>query len=151
MKAALVFFLFLIAGDSFSQDITVNWIQNLDSTEFKLFYHKRELPRAFYRIQGIKTPNKIASAADSYSPGCTNPVRGQLNWGAKCGKNWVICVTRGSNAVSTIIYFLDYDTGKLRAYSTTEWSRRDITFGQIIQLLKTGENGLAELDPADFN
>lgn len=150
MKAVLVFFLFLVAGTSFSQDGTVTWIQHADSSEFKLFYHKKHLPKAFYRVDGI-TPKKLANAKDDYSPGCTNPVRGQLNWIAKHDEKWVICLTKGSSAVMTIVYCLDYITGKLRAYSTTGPVSREITFGEFLDLLKSGQRKLEELDPADFN
>jgi hypothetical protein len=150
MKAVLVFFLFLVAGNSFSQGEIASWIQNADSSEFKLFYHKKHLPKVFYRVDAI-TPKKLANAKDVYSPGCTNPVRGQLNWIAKKENKWVICLTKGSSAVMTIVYYLDYSTGKLRAYSTTHPVSREITFGEFLSLLKSGQRKLEELDPADFN
>ncbi|MGV3612349.1 MAG: hypothetical protein ACO1N0_15430 [Fluviicola sp.] len=150
MKIFLVFFLFLGVGNSFSQDGTVTWLQNADSSEFKLFYHKNHLPKAFYRVDGID-PKKLANAKDFYSPGCTNPVRGQLNWVAKKENKWVICLTKGSSAVMTIVYFLDKETEKLKAYSTTRPVNREITFAEFMSLLKSGERKLEELDPADFN
>ena len=148
MKATWVFFLFLTAGNSFSQE-TVSWIRTIDSASFEVFHHKKHLPKAFYKIQGIENGKQLANQEDDYSPSCVGKIRGQLNWVAKRDENWVVCITRGGSAVITKIYFLDYDTGKLRAYSSTARVKHAITFGELSGLLQSGNLGLEELNSAD--
>ena len=149
MKTGLLLLLFLYAGNSFSQDET-SWIQHIDSTEFKLFYHKKHLPKAFYQIQGIETPKELANPTDRYSPCCTNPVRGQLNWMAKRGGKSLICITNGGSAVITRVYLLDSNTGKLIAHSSVSPLKPEITFGEFLGLLQSEEVKLEQLNPVDF-
>lgn len=141
MRVGLLFFLLLTAANSFSQDTTVAWIQNMDTASFKMFYNKKDIPKKFYEILGIENIGKIADPTDNYSPGCTNPIRAQLHWIAKQKNRWVFFITYGSSAVSDKLYFIDLDNHKVNVNLVRlpgKYKRDSFHFGQLVALINSG-------------
>ncbi|MNV00555.1 hypothetical protein D3C71_907210 [compost metagenome] len=141
MRVTLLFFLLLNTGNSFSQDSTVAWIQNMDTTSFKMFYHKKKIPKKFYEILNIKKISQVANPGDDYSPGCTNPIRSQLHWIAKQKNRWVLFMTYGSSAVSDRLYFIDLDNDKVNVNLVRlpgKYERDSFHFGQLVALINSG-------------
>jgi hypothetical protein len=152
MKTLLFIIFILTSGLSFSQDTTVTWIKNIDTTAFKLLYNKKDIPKEFYRVLNVKKINKLANPTDNYSPGCTNPIRGQLHWLAKQKNKWVICVTYGGKGVYTKFYFLDKDKGTLNinVLNFPRPKKSNTTFGQIVTTIKSGQYSFEEFDQDQF-
>lgn len=149
----LILITFLLTGRlSFSQDSTVTWIKNIDSTAFKMFYNKKDIPKEFYRVLNIKDISKIANPTDKYSPGCVNPIRGQFHWMAKQKSRWVISVTYGGRAVSTRYYFLDKekDSLNINEINFDVPKRGKTTFGQIVTTIKSGQYSFEEFDADQY-
>ncbi|WP_430402973.1 hypothetical protein [Fluviicola sp.] len=141
MRVALLFFLLLNTGNSFSQDTTVAWIQNLDTTSFKMFYNKKKIPKKFYEILGVKSIGEIANPKDNYSPSCVGSFRGQLHWIAKQENRWVFFITRGSSAVCDMLYFIDLDNHKVNANLVRlpgTYTRNSFHFRELVAFINSG-------------
>ena len=152
MKICLITILLLTSRLSFSQDTTVAWIKNIDTSAFKLFYNKKQIPKEFYPVLNIEKIRKLANPSDNYSPGCTNPIRGQLHWIAKQNNRWVISVTYGGKAVHTRYFFLDKDKGTLNINELNfNLPRRGkTTFGKTVTAIKNGQYTFEEFDPEQY-
>jgi hypothetical protein len=152
MKTLILITFILTSGLSFSQDTTVTWIKNIDTTAFKLLYNKKDIPKEFYRVLNVKDINKLANPTDKYSPGCINPIRGQLHWLAKQKDKWVICVTYGGKGVYTKFFFLDKEKGTLNINELNfpEPKKSNTTFGQIVTTIKSGEYSFEEFDQDQY-
>jgi hypothetical protein len=148
MKASLILILILTCGLSYSQDTSVTWIKNFDTSSFKISYNKKDIPKEFYRVLSIKRINKLANSSDKYSPGCTNPIRGQFHWMAKEKEHWVISVTYGGKGVDTRYFFLDKDkvTLNINEMNFNLPRRGKTTFGQIVTAIKGGRYEFEEFD-----
>ena len=149
MRLFLIITLLLTSGLSFSQDTTVTWIKNIDASSFKMLYDKKDIPKEFYRVLDIKDLKRLANPKDKYSPGCTNPIRGQLKWIAKQKNRWVISVVYGGKGVSNCYYFLDKEKGNLNI-NEIKFQRRYLTFGQTVQNIKAGKYEFEEYDPEQY-
>ena len=152
MKTLLLITFILTSGLSFSQDTTVTWIKNIDTTAFKLLYNKKDIPKEFCRVLNVKDINKLANPTDKYSPGCINPIRGQLHWLAKHKNKWVICVTYGGKGVYTKFFFLDKDKGTLNINELNfpEPKKSNTTFGEIVTTIKSGQYSFEEFDQDQY-
>jgi len=152
MRTSFIIILLLTSGLSFSQDSTVTWIKNIDTSSFKMLYNKKDIPKEFYRVLNVKDINKLANPTDKYSPGCTNPIRGQLHWIAKQKNRWVICVTYGGKGVHTRFYFLDKEKGTLNINEINFPTpmRSDATFGQVVASIKSRQYEFEEYDADQY-
>ncbi len=152
MRTTALLIFFLICGRIFSQDTSVAWIKNIDTSRFEMRYDKKDIPKEFYKVLNIENINKLANPTDKYSPGCTNPIREQLHWIAKENNRWVICITYGGRGIFTRFFFLDTDKGKLNInemhFQTPK--RNDTLFGQIVASIKSGQYEFEEFDPDEY-
>ena len=152
MRTFLIIIFLLTSRLSFSQDTTVTWIKKIDTSAFKMFYNKKDIPKEFYRVLNVKDIKKLANSTDKYSPGCTNPIRGQFHWMARQKNRWVISVTYGGKGVYTRYYFLDKDKGTLNINELIfdVPKRGKTTFGQIVSTIKSGQYSFDEFDPDQY-
>ncbi len=152
MKNILTVALFITCRVFYSQDTTVVWIKNIDTTTYKIFYKKKEIPKEFYRVLNIKDIKKLANPKDKYSPGCINPIRGQFHWMAIQKKKWIICVTYGGKGVYTKFFFLDKDKGilNINELNFPEPLKSNTTFGQVVTIIKAGQYAFEEFDPEQY-
>jgi hypothetical protein len=152
MRAVLIIIFLLTRGLSFSQDTTVTWIKNIDTSAFKVFYNKKDIPKEFYRVLNVKDIKKLANSTDKYSPGCRNPIRGQFHWMAIQKNRWVISVTYGGRGVTTCYYFLDKEKGTLNINKIIfdVPKRGKTTFGQIVATIKSGQYSFDEFNPDKY-
>ncbi len=152
MRTYLILILLLTSRLSFSQDSTVTWINNIDTSAFKMLYNKKDIPKEFYRVLNIKDIKKLANPTDKYSPSCINPIRGQLHWMARQKNRWVICVTYGGKGVYTKFFFLDKEKGSLNINEINfpEPKKSDTTFGQVVADIKSGQFSFEEYDAEQY-
>jgi hypothetical protein len=152
MRALTIIILLLTSRFSFSQDTTVTWIKNIDTSSFKMLYDKRDIPKEFYPVLSIEALNTIANPSEKYSPGCINPIRGQLNWIAKQKSRWVISVTYGGKGVWTRFFFFDKENGKLNINEMNFLGpkRSDTTIREVAALIKSGQYEFEEFDPNQY-
>lgn len=152
MRTILLILLFSTCRLLFSQDSTVTWIKNIDTSLFKMLYNKKDIPKEFYRVLNVKDINKLANPTDKYTPSCMNPIRGQLHWAAKHKNKWVICVTYGGKGVSTKFFFLDKEKGELNINELNFPipKKSNTTFGQIVMSIKSGEYSFEEFDQNQY-
>ncbi|MCW3084070.1 MAG: hypothetical protein JWP12_1436 [Bacteroidetes bacterium] len=142
MKAFfLIIFLFTIQL-LYSQDTTVTWLNNIDTTAFQLHYNKKAIPKELYPLIKIDKAKDIASADGLYQAGCVGSglPRRRLNWIAKDTNNhWVLSISHGGYSSGTEYYFIDRSKGTLNVncftfYGSTNFN--DLSFGSTIPLLK---------------
>lgn len=143
MRTIFLILFLLTIEFSFSQDTTVTWLNNIDTSSFQIFYKKKNIPVYFYSIIGIKNKKDIASSNKSYQTGCVGRhglPRKRLNWLAQDNNNhWVLSVSYGGFAHGTKYFFINKDNGKLNVncfhfFGTPNYN--DLTFGATIYRLK---------------
>lgn len=141
MRALTIIILLLTSRISFSQDTNVTWIKNIDTYAFKLLYDKRDIPKEFYSVLSIEDLNTIANPSEEYSPGCTNPIRGQLNWIAKQKSRWIISITYGGKGVCNRFFFFDKDNGELNINEMNFLGpkKSGTTIREVVTLIKSGQ------------
>jgi hypothetical protein len=152
MKTSLIIILLLLSRLSFSQDTTVTWIKNIDTSSFKIIYNKKSIPKEFYRILEIKKIEELANSTDKYTPSCKGLIRGQFHWMARQKDYWVISVTYGGKTVGTRYLFLDKNESKLNINEINfNLPRFGMTsFGQIVSEIRLGQYEFEKFYPERF-
>lgn len=134
----------LTFGFSFAQDTSVTWINNIDTTTFKIFYSRKSIPKDFYKIIGISKRGDIVSAHKAYQKGCVNRGRAskRLNWLAKDNNNhWVLSISYGGRASGTKYIYIDCnkDGLNINGFYFTGGHHNNYSLGQTITKLKEGQ------------
>lgn len=139
-----------MSTSSFPQDTTVTWIKNIDTSSFKMFYSKSNIPKEFYKFIGIDNKKDMANPTDKWTPSCIGKQHHRLNWIARDKNNhWVISVTYGGKGVWTNYHYFDKENGKLNINELI-FNRRDLPFGQTVKEIKSGNFEFEEIDLADY-
>jgi hypothetical protein len=149
MRTLIITFFIFTNHFLFSQDTSVTWIRNIDISSFEILRNKRDIPKEFYTVLEIDDINALANPSDKYSPGCTNPIRGQLNWIANQKDKWIVSITYGGKGVFTRFYFFDKQNGKLNIneMSFLEPKRSETTIGEVVVLINSGRFEFEEFQP----
>jgi hypothetical protein len=108
--------LILLTTDLFSQDTTVTWLRNIDTTDFGMYFNKKTIPKDLLKYIEVDNLNEIANPGKEYSAGCVRqhgtPYK-RLNWIAKDHKNHlVVSISHGGKFHRTCFYYLDRDNKK---------------------------------------
>lgn len=111
MRNLILILFVLINSYLFSQDTTVTWISNIDTSAFKIYYDKKYIPIEFYSIIRISNLKEIYNSGKRFKTG--NPfVQDKLirrfNWLAvDKSKHWVLSVTYKSRGYGTSYFYID--------------------------------------------
>lgn len=123
----------------FGQDTTSTWMFNLNTSEFKVYYKTKYIPKEFYNIISVEDINDIVDNHKNFKRFCVGPgITKKLNWIAKDKNNkWVLSVPYGGRVFQTIFYCFDFDSKKLNAngfYIIIE-NHDKISFNEFVSLI----------------
>ena len=133
--------LFLCPVFIFAQD-SGNWMYSVDTTQYKITYKKKNIPKKFYSILKIKNTKQIANPNEPVDLSCNRKdiPNASFNWMACDKKNhWIVSITNGGIQVVTKYVFINKSNGKLNEYETKFTGpdkSRVLSLGELILKMK---------------
>lgn len=149
MRISILLIFVFINNFVFSQDTTVKWLTNIDTSSYKMFYERKNIPEEAYKVIGMNNKDDIANPTDNWTPSCLVKPHQGLNWIAKDKKgHMIISVTYGAKSITTRYFYFDKEKGQLNINELT-FGRKRLTFGQTVKLIKTKEFEFEEFNLDD--
>lgn len=150
MRVLILSIFLFVKMPLFSQDTTVTWIRNIDTSSYKISYRKSNIPKEFYKFIGINRKNEIVNPSKNWTPSCISRKHYRLNWIAKDKNNhWVISVTYGGRGVFTTYQYFDKVNDKLNL-NELDFGRGNFQFSQTVKYIKSGDFEFEEIDLSDY-
>lgn len=120
----------------YGQDTSVSWVRNIDTVQFKNFYHKKLIPKQLVQYLTDKGLKDIANPGEKYRSGCVGPrslPAYRLNWIAKDKHNHlIISIASGGWAHGTLFYCIDKEKGRINIneiileHQSTNWTLTEV-------------------------